>query len=217
MSWTTSVADLRTLLSDGEADRYCRRKKVFGRQNGSNKTFFTFEFRRVTDFTSTEEPLTVYVNGSAAGITADDPGTGFFTLATAPANNDILEATYYYQWFTDAELTAFLTSAVRWLGLGTDPSTLDDGLVPAALQYAAKDAYYKMALRWRERASTAFMLEDAPRKEAIEAATGFEALVKSSYAMAKELRNDFYGRQGQANAPVFGVAFGSVRPVTPRR
>lgn len=222
MSWSTSLTDLRSLLSDGAADRSARRKKVFGKIDGTNATFYTFEFRRVTDFTTATSPLGVFLNGVAVSVASDDPASGFFTLSVAPAINNgavgaVIEASYYYQWFTDAELTGFLSNAVRWLGLGTDPSVLDDGLVPAALQYAAKDAYYKMALRWRERAATAFQLEDAPRKDAIEAATGFEALVDKSYKMAKELRDDYYGRQGQANAPAFSAAFGCVRPVTPRR
>lgn len=223
MSWTTSIADLRSLLSDGPLDRIAKRKRVFGIVDGVNTRFYTFEFRRATDFTTAVDPDGVYVNGAHVAASSDDLTSGMFTLASPPPRtaagsiSTLVEATYYYQWFTDSELSGFLSNAARWLGQGSDPSVLVDGLIPAALQYAAKDGYYKMALKWRERASTAFMLEDAPRKEAIEAATGFEALVASSYKMAKEERNDFYTRQGQSNAPLFGTALGRARQITPRR
>lgn len=218
LPWSTSTADLRTLLSDQPNDRLAKRKRIFGKQDGTNITFCTFEFRRVTNFaTAGQAPLGLFKNGVSVTAATDDLPSGFFTLSSAPANTDVIEAVYYYQWFQDTELQGFIQNALLWLGLGTDPTQIAGGLIPAALHYAAKDAYYKMALKWRERASSAFQLEDAPRKEAIEAATGFEALVTSSYKMAKEFRDDYYSRQGQANQPYFNTAFGAVRPTTPRR
>lgn len=215
--WTTSTADLRTYLSDGPTDKSARRKALFGRKDGSNRVFYSFEFRRVTDFTSAVAPLGVYVANSLVSVSSDDVATGTVTLTAAPTNTQVVEATYYYQWFTDAELAGFVQNALLWMGFGTDPTTLAGPMIPAALEYASKDAYIKMAQRWRERASSAFQMEDAPRKEALDVATGFESLADKAFKRADQLLSNFWSRQHQAEQPYFNTAYGAVRPVTPRR
>lgn len=214
MSWTTSTADLRTLLSDGPTDRYRFRKRVFGELNGTNTLFKTFEFRRVTDFTTAALPLGVFKNGtllSTSAIAADYASSGEFALVSAPIDGDIIEASYYIQWFTDAELNEFLLRATNWLGLGDQVANVPDGLIPAAKEFAAAQAYLKMAIRWAEHMSEIYRVEDAPDKSTTDKIQSFRDLAEMHSKTAKSYRDDFYTRQGQNLQPLFGTISGAVR------
>ena len=217
MSYTTGIADLRTKLSDGPKDRLRAHKAPIGIQNGVNKNFKTFEFRRITTFVGATGRLGVFVNGVAATVASDDfSDTGEFTLSTAPVNGDRIECTYFVQWFTDAELTTFLTEAGYWMSL-VDYTTLDVHLIPALLNYAAGAAYLKYAIRWAERMSEVFRTEDSPDAEILKLAAEYRKSSDALYKQAERIRNDFYTRQGQSLQPAYATAFGSVRDVVPRR
>ncbi len=219
-TWTTALTDLRTLLSDGDADRYAYRKKCFGEVNGTNLSFKTMEFRRVSNFTTAVTPLGVYVDGvrlPAASATSDDVATGEFVLAHAPTNGQSVEATYYYRWFVDTELTTFLTAASEWLGGGTDYTLIQEGLRPAAKYYAAQEAMHKMAARWVERMSEQYLVEDAPDPRNQGVADSYRRLADDYKKKSLELRDQFYTRQGQPLQPLFGNNFRAVREVVPRR
>lgn len=219
MSWTTSVSDLRNLLSDGPTDRHRYRKTVFGETNGTNHLFKTFEFRRVTDFTTAGTPLGVYKNGillTSSAISSDYPASGEFTLVTAPADGDRIEASYYIQWFLDSELAEFLTSATNWLGFAGATSNLDPGLQPSALKYAASEAYLKMSMRWREYLSDMYRVEDMPSLEKDGKAQSFISMGETFKKEARALRDDFYTRQGQSLSPLFNSITGRVRDPMPK-
>lgn len=224
MSWDTAVIELRSLLNDTPDDRYCYRKKVFGDINGENVSFKTFEFRRVTNFfdaTSSAAPLGIYLGGvrlDPSVIASDDVLTGEFRLVTAPQDTGLkLEATYYYQWFTDDELSGFLTGASRWLQQGDDFTVISGGLTQAALYYAAKDALRKMAMRWATRASNTFLLEDAPKKESMEIAATYSTMGAAFEKSGDKYRNDYYTKSGQSLEASFASNWGDASNVTPRR
>jgi hypothetical protein len=222
MSWTTAVTDLRTLLSDGAKDRYAYRKKCFGSVDGTNAMFKTLEFRRVSDFTdaNSASPLGVYVSGvrvATADVSSDDIASGEFTLALPPTPDQSVEATYYYRWFIDTELETFLTAASEWLGLSTDYAQIPEGLRPSAKYYAAQEAMHKMAARWVERLSEQYLVEDAPDHKNMGVAGTYRQLAEDYKKKSVELRDQYYTRQGQSLAPLYGNNFGSVREVTPRR
>lgn len=218
MAWTTALTDLRTNLSDSVNDRLRYRKRVFGDTNGVNKTYKTFEYRRATNLSTAVAPLGVYINGTIVSVTSDDPvTTGEFVLATAPVQNDIVEASYYYQWFTDTELTVFLTNASFWLGGGSDFTLIANGLIPAALKYAMYEAYLKLAIRYAERISEIYRTEDAPDEKEFKVVAGYEALAKTLMSDSLKLRKDFYTRQDQPLAPIFAVSPGNIRDPMPRR
>lgn len=212
MSWATSTTDLRTLLSDGATDRHRFRKRVFGECNGTNTKFKTFEFRRVTDFTTATAPFGVYKNGVLVSVASDFPDSGDFVLTTAPVDGDVIEASYYVQWFKDAELNSFLGEASGWLGLGVAAvANIPDGLIPAALKYAASQAYLKMAMRWREHKSEEFRLEDAPDPKRPTMTDEFIKMAEAFKKEARQLRDDFYTRQGQSLSPLHATVTGNVR------
>lgn len=226
MAWTTSLSDLRSLLSDNSDDRYAYRKKLFGQQNGTNKTFKTFEFRRVTNFMdaiSSAAPLGVYIDGvriSPTNISTDDVHTGEFTFGagqTAPTVNQQVRATYYSQQFLDAELTTFITRSVQSLQAGNTPDNVPPGLRDAVLCYAASEGMKKLAMRWTQRASDAFLLEDAPKKEALGVAETYAKMADDYYKDAIRKRDDYYKRAGQDLAPNYANNWGQVGAVTPRR
>lgn len=218
MPWSTAVTDLRTLLSDGPTDRYNSRKRCFGEINGTNNLFRTFEFRRITDFTQAVLPLGVYINGSAVpatGISADYPNTGEFVLSTGhiPIDGDIVEASYYNQWFLDSELTDFLNTASNWLQSSIDYTVLPNGLWPAALKYAASEAYLKMAIRWRTFLSEMYKVEDEPKKPGTGPSEEYTRMAEIFREEALKSRDDYYTRQGRNLQPLFGSVLGNVRPM----
>jgi hypothetical protein len=172
----------------------------------------------LTDFTTAAVPEGVFINGSQqATATADDLVMGEFDLGYAPGPNDRVEATYYCQWFFDSELDVFLKHATQFLGLGPDWTVIQDGLQPAALHYAAQEAYSKLATRWAERASDQFLLEDSPQKEIKAIIDSYRAMSADFQKKSVQLRDDFYKRQGRANAPSFRTVSGRVRDLTPGR
>ena len=221
-NWTTAVQELRTQLNDGGADRYCYRKRCFGDVNGANQSFKTYEFRRTTGFNTntTVAPEGVYVSGALLAYTAvssDDLPSGEFILVTAPTDGQVVEATYFYQWFEDAELETFLTGASRWLQIGDDFTNVSGGLTQAALDYASMLALRKMAMRWAMRASSSFLLEDAPKKQAAADAVSYSNMAGAFEKSAKTYRDDFYYKSGQPLSVQFASNWGQVSAVTPRQ
>jgi len=225
MPWLTeadAITDLRNLLSDGPTDKLAYRKRVIGDANGTNLRFKTFEFRRVTNFTSDPSTsLGVFINGvrvdPTTGYTSDDRAVGEFVLnVTPPANTDYVEASYYVQWFLDSELTIFLKEATLWLTSAEDPTKVAPGLQPAVKYFAAQEAYHKLALRWAQKMSEVYKTEDAPAdvKAVIDS---YRNLAVDAKKKAVELRDQFYTRQGQALQPLFGTFQGQVNAIVPKR
>jgi hypothetical protein len=224
MSWTTALDDLRLLLNDGPTDKIRAFKRVFGDINGVNDRFKTYEFRRITNFKTEDDAssLGVYLDGGKVSnvyLSSDDPTSGFFIFDAAylPGTGQVVEATYYVQYFLDPELQSFLRLAQNWLGYGDDYTTTPQGLRPALLQYATGEGYQKLAMRFSEHSSETYRLEDMPDVRR----TAMVAEYKNAGAQAKEqahtLRNEFYSRQGQHLSPLFGVLSPTIRDVAPRR
>ncbi len=216
MSWATSTTDLRRLLSDGSTDKLKHRKRVLGQINGANTVFKTFEFRRVTDLSTATAPFGVYVDGSAVAVSSDDLSVGEFTLASAPLDGSVVEATYYNQWFNDSELDGFLLSAANWLGFAS-ASAIVEGLRPAAIHYAAQEAYMKLSLRWAEHLSETYRLEDAPADQTMDVVESYKDLAEFMHKKSVDLRDQFYTRQGRNLQPISTSILGNVRDVVPKR
>lgn len=219
-AWTQAAArgELRTLLSDGDTDKLAHRKKVFGKQDGVNLTFKTLEFRRVGSLVSLGTPQGVFIDNQPALVLADDLPTGEFILdrSNIPLVNQDLRATYFYQWFTDSELDNMLLNATRFIMSAEDLTVIPMGLRQATLQYAAFDAYQKLASRWAQRLSDVYRVEDSLDNDKAQN-NPFLALSKDCRACAMSLRDDFYKKQGQQFDPAFATISGNVREVVPPR
>lgn len=217
-AWTTSLADLRALISDGALDKFNFRKPLFGDVDGSNKSFKTLEVRRITDFSAPPSaPLGVFVNGTLQTVTADLPVEGVLTLTTAPTNGQKIEASYYSQWFLDSELNVFLLSATGWCTAGTDVTAIEPGLRPSLLHYAAADAYQKLSLRFARMKSDEYRVEDANDKKTMDAALMYQKASDAERKTAQTLRAQFYKRNDQSLQPLFTSVAGSVGSVQPKR
>lgn len=212
MAWLTAKEDLRILLSDGPTDRYSFRKQVFGDLNGTNTRFKTFDARRVTNFTQT---LGVYLNGAlldTQAISADDTYNGEFILQSPPNDGDLIEASYYTQWFLDAELDNILKDAALWTVGTFDVTQIANGLIPACKKYAAAEAYLKMSVKWKDYLSSGFKVEDAPKGGAEGKTNDFIKMSETFRKEALDARTEYYQtRQGQALQPLFGSIGGRVR------
>lgn len=229
MSWTTAASDLRTMLSDNAKDKHCYRKKVLGDANGTNTRFKTMEFRRIQNFKQTDNlqpdfaapPLGVWKNGvllTPADFADDYPPLGDFTLTTAPENTDTLEASYFAQWFNDEEIIQFLRISCNWLALGDDYTTaVGPGLRPAALKYAAAEAYQKLASRWSQMLSEQFLMQDAQEKGRFQIVDAWMKAADQNRKEAYKSRDDFYSRSGQQNVPYASSIQGSVPNPVPQR
>lgn len=219
MSWPNALSEIRELVSDGATDKLRFRKRVIGVLNGTNTNFKTFEFRRVTDFTTASLPLGVFISDAStpATVTFDDPISGAFTLSAPPSTSDFVEASYYIQYFTDTELNDFLIHSSRWLINTDDFTQVAPGLQPSALKYAASEAYQKLAQRFMDHASEVYRTEDAPDEKKVSMVEKFQTQAEYFKKAATEARDEYYTRQGQALQPLFASSAGSVRDTAPRR
>jgi hypothetical protein len=224
MSWpiNTAVSELRTLLHDGPTDKYRHRKRVFGQVNGTNLRFKTLEYRRVTDFSDAAAvyPLGVFVNETLlapASVPTDFIAEGEFTLLVAPVDGDVVSASYYIQYFTDAELTTFMENAAKWLIQTADTTNLDACLQQSALRYGAYEAYQKLAMRFIERLSETYRLSDQPDPDRQTLVTQFKSLADDFFKQAVEVRNDCYGRSGKNLQPSWGFSQGRIMDPQPKK
>jgi hypothetical protein len=207
---------VRTHLSDGPTDKLSYRKRGIGIINGTNLRFKTFEYRRITDLSTATAPLGVFVNGSPVSVSSDDVVSGEFVLAVAPIDGDVVEASYYSQWFVDTEFNTFLKNAAQWSSLGEDFTTTPPGLQPALLDFCGHLAYRKLSLFWARAISETFMFQEAPQKDRFQVVDSYTKLAADFEKRATSLRNDYYSRQGQSLQPLFISHQGNARDVPPR-
>jgi hypothetical protein len=187
-------------------------KGCIGKKDGVNRVFKTLEARRLTDFTQALAPgLGVYVNGTLAQVDSDNTDVGAFTLHVAPGNQAQVEASYYFQWFRDTELQQFLLNAAQVLQVGSDPTQVPDGLQPAALHYAAAEAYLKVAVKMTEKLSSTYKAEDASGRPEMTEAEEFRKLAKDCALRADKLRDDYWGKAGKQMSVGFATISGRAK------
>ena len=220
MSWTTSTEDLRKLLADESNQKLAWRKVVFGDVDGVNKTFKTFEYRRITDFSSsdTAAPLGVFVNGVQIPVATDYPDVGEFVVSQASdvAEGVTIGATYYVQWFLDSELDTYILNGIHQVSMD-QVENVPFALRNAVLQYAAGDSYSNLALRYTRVMGDHYRVNDLPREYAQEMAERYRTLAKEAYELAQKLRDDYYTRQGQSLQPLFATVLGAAPNPQPKR
>ncbi len=223
--WLDPVGDLRVLLSDGTKDRLRYRKQCLGRADGTNLTFKTLEFHRITDFSASGllAPEGVYVGNVRLPYTAfasDHPDLGEFSIAPAssglvPVNSEV-RATYYVQWYTDADLSNAIKEAANWIGTAGVASGIEAGLQPPALYYAAQTMLHKMALRWVENWNDVYQL-DKPSQDMDTFVKLYRDLANDYKKKSEDLRTKFYTRSDQNESPLFLSIAGRVRDPMPKQ
>ncbi len=140
MSWD-AIGVMRACLGDGLTDKFEHKAEVTPTPDGANTDFFCGH-TRVIDGT-----FSVVTNGedmSTAEWTLN-AATGVVTITGAPTETVL--CSYYWQWFQDAELEAFLNDASSVLGY----TGFADTALPVGLRSATMD--YAMALAFTRKAS----------------------------------------------------------------
>lgn len=137
---TSARASLRSLLGDGEADHYEFRSVAYPAPDGVTRRFFAGQPRLV------ENSLVVNVGSDEASVSGSpDWAKGEFVLTTAPSASVEVHASFYYQWFTDTELDAFLLAGAGLLQYeGVPPVVI--GLRGAVLDFACYYAAMRKAM-----------------------------------------------------------------------
>lgn len=218
---TQARVSLRVLIGDDENSKYSHKKKVYGKINGTNKVFRTFNVKRITDFTKANQfPVGIYLNNSlipSSQVVKDDVISGEFELSIAPGVNDVLEASYYYQDFLDDELDGFLKNSSFWLGYDGTIASVPNGLLPALLHYSAHEAFMRMSHLTMRRLSDVYKSEDQINEEERKQSSFYFEMSERFLEMAIELRNSFYSGKGQENKPSFSIIRGRHRNVEPQR
>lgn len=143
---TTAVSSLRSLLGDNAGDKAEFKADCQPAPDGVTKRFFAGQPRIVSG------SLSVFLSGIETAVSGTpDYDRGTFDLATAPSGSVQVQASYTYQWFTDAELSTFLTQGATMVGYeSVSDALLPIGLRPALLDFSAYYAYMRMAAIWAE-------------------------------------------------------------------
>lgn len=207
----TVIARIRTLIDDAAGDKSVfkenLRRSVLGNQvDGANKNFQLNNKRIVAS------SLSVSVDGASfAAPASEDDMRGRFTVTTAPATS--LLATYDFQFFTDAEITIIIDSALSFVG-ATAAVNVDAGLLDALVKWAAGDCFEALSSR-------AGPLYDASAggKSVSKASIKqhYLALAKQKHDEATAERDNFYKKKGEQFSPAYGKFALKQTPYTPRR
>ena len=217
MAWTDAIEDLRNLVNDGPTDHERWRKQCVGQVDGVNVAFKTWEKRRVTDFTAPTATLGVFVDSLGVTAATDDTELGQFSLSVAPSAGSYVEATYYYQWFTNDNLDEFLISASNWLNLGDTYANIQTGLRPAALHYAGQSAMHKQAQYFAENVSDVYLMQEGPKEQKVGVVNHYRQMAEDFRKKAESLRKNFYEGAGQQDSPYNVTINGAVKQIVPRR
>jgi hypothetical protein len=144
---------LRTRLSDSATDKYIHLSPVDPEPNGISRQFAVPDTRLVTG------SVKVFLDNEELTLVEWDPPydpdpepTEYVMLDSgrivleAPDTGAILKVSYYFQWFTDEDLTEFLNNAARLLGNeSAEADSLTVTMRTPVLSFAAHYAYLKMA------------------------------------------------------------------------
>lgn len=210
--YTTAIADLRRFVSDGPQDRPVKLKQIVGVVNGVNKTFLIFDDRILPG------SLVVTVDDAVVSATLTDPVTGIFETDTPPPVGSTVRAAYYFQYFLDEELKQALELAIGEVTESESITSISPGFKLAALSFAGSFAYQKQAMRWAQRMSSRFLLEEEPvQAETLTRSNMFRDIARDLLRQGRELRDNFYQRHGRRNAPSFAVYKPRIPSVGPRR
>ena len=215
LSVAQATVDLRRFLSDGPLDRPVKSKQVVGVVDGANKVFFAFDDRLIP---GTLRPTVDYTDVAIGSFAVTDAALGIFTLTTAPTSGQTVRARYYFQYFLDEELDEALELAAGEITESDDITTIASGFKQAALNFAGHFAYQKLAIKWAQRMSQRFLLEEEPlNAEILTRSNMFRDIARDLRSAGLDMRDDFYKRHGRRHAPSYGMIKPNIPPIGPRR
>lgn len=215
MSLAALIVSARTLAKDTSTSNFSR-ETPNGANDGSNK-HFTLGYRNVIVANVFVTINTSY--RSQSGYTFDDTASGIssaalltFTAAPASGASPFL-VDYNYYWFTDAEYTEFLNDSAMKLGQ-TDPTLVASNMVDILLQYCLGYFWQARATQYAHRyASSGGQVGQSVQ----DVTKAFKALADAAFKLADGMRDMFYKRQGQREAPATATVNYGIDPMTPVR
>ena len=185
-----------------------------GNSDGNNTVFFTYDKKFFPD------TLEIYINDElvTSGYTVSSETIGQITFDSAPDINSEVRASYYWQWWTDADLKNFLNKGAEQIGISIASVTnaasdtaylqVPGGLKTPTLLFAAYLANTSLVSYLVTRKhSSEFLLEQDGNTD-----SGYNETVKllkdsadSFMKQSIDLADRFYKRQGRQFAPAFGI------------
>lgn len=222
MTLAALIVSLRSLASDTTDSNVIFGEKIGDTQfvvDGTNKVF---RLRNVPVVGTVATAASVYLTRPGTsyriqtGFTMTDMANGILTFTAAPTANENIYADYNYYFFSDAKYTEFLNEAASNIlqDATDDPTTVEAGLIPAMLQYALAYFFKARASQYQNRYSSS----GGEAGQSVESvAKGFTMLATAAEKRADTMREDFYKRQGQREAPSAAVTNYRIDPITPIR
>ena len=206
-NYTVLVARLQDAACDLPTSNPHLGESPIGARDGSNKTFrLSFPNIVTTGIYMTYGSGIILQPAGASTFAILDAATGYLTIQPSGSAPDAgttqpLYFDYFANIFPYADYQSMLDEATDWLG-GVAGTDLANGLYPAQVRYALSVFYNRRASNAaKEYASTGGGGFGAQPQTPAQA---FTALAKSALQQAVTLRDDFYKRQGQRNAPASG-------------
>ena len=209
MDTAAAILKVRTSLGDTATGKLQRNENLL-KPDGVNKIFLLANFPVVDASVFVTQDASVR---SQAGFTVDD-ANGIVTFTVAPlATLTTFRADYNYYFATDTEYTEFVAQALSYLGMA-DISAVPQGLESAMVEYAKYAYYTKRATDYATRYDSSGGIAGY---QVSSVTKNFLALAKAAFAMAADVRDDYYKRKGKRNAPASGSFNYGIDPYTPIR
>lgn len=213
------ITKTRTILNDKLSDNFSQ-DDISDLVDGSAVTFRAFNMNILNAAGGAPADPIVRVNGIASAISSFVASTGMITLSSAPASGSLTYLEYFFQLMADADYIGFAQQGLEFVGLvpnftlSTQDSGIAGPLSSAVVHYMAHLAASKMTnlASWYYHATAGN--KDVDKTEIAKA---FTDMAKEQYATAKEVRDDFYTREGARNAPAWGRGHTPFRSYTPPR
>lgn len=181
-----------------------------GAINGGNH-FLVKHYPMLSKETGGLETLIQAVDENNGSYIVSIPDTDYLRgdvfLDPAPNAVQAVFISYFSQWYLDSELNQALAEAQSFIGVQPVPDdatelNVEFGLRPALLMYAKCVVFEANSTK-----SADFFDHQAGGKveSKAEVAKQWEAKAEKAKKQAEVLRDDFYTRKGQRNAPAFGI------------
>ncbi len=210
-----ALGDFRIFLNDGPTDHPVKGKGLVGRVDGTNRDFVTWDDRLI------DGTVKVVVNGAFVDpdkVEVVDPVAGELRLQTAPPPTAVVRGMYYFNFFLDLELRQALELAAGEINENNDVTSVAPGMKTAALYFGASFAYEKQSIRWMQRLSNRFRVEDEPvDADATERPKLFADWSQKFMDKAILYRDNYYQRHGRRNVPQVARINPFIPPAFPRR
>jgi hypothetical protein len=195
------IANTRIDLNDSKTSHFQRSEVPLVITDGTNLRYF-FKFFPLTGKTINKDVF-LYVDGVnlSSGYTIDEI-KGEITLAVAPISSIITD--YYFFVFTDEEILSWIQSGVENCGQN-NISVLPDVLTNAIKLFAFHYGCKAWARKWAEGFIWKFGQEEVDKDKI---SKKYQEMAKDSWDQAIQMRDDYYIRYGQRNAP--SQAYGTI-------